>query len=50
MAELPNNDKYIIVECDHCNTSSEVLPVIKYIYQGEEKHVCVHCLPMLIHG
>jgi len=29
------------LECAHCRT---------YVHQGEEKYVCTHCLPMLIHG
>lgn len=42
--------KNIELECAHCGTSSELTPIMTYIYQDEEKHVCVHCLPMLIHG
>lgn len=38
------------LECAHCGTTSELTPVMKYVFQGEEKNVCVHCLPMLIHG
>lgn len=38
------------LECSHCGTTSELTPVITYVYQGDEKCVCVHCLPMLIHG
>ncbi|CAA7601182.1 Hypothetical protein DEACI_1835 [Acididesulfobacillus acetoxydans] len=38
------------LECSHCGTTSELTPVLKYVYQGEEKTVCVRCLPMLIHG
>jgi hypothetical protein len=38
------------LECSHCGTTSELTPVITYVHQGEEKNVCVHCLPMLIHG
>lgn len=38
------------LECAHCGTTSELTPIIKYVHQGEEKAVCVHCLPMLIHG
>jgi len=38
------------LECAHCGTTSELTPVLTYVHQGEEKHVCMHCLPMLIHG
>ena len=38
------------LECTHCGTTSELTPVMTYVHQGDEKHVCVHCLPMLIHG
>ena len=38
------------LECAHCGTTSELTPVLAYVHQGEEKHVCTHCLPMLIHG
>ncbi len=38
------------VECAHCGTTSELTPVLTYVHQGEEKQVCTHCLPMLIHG
>ncbi len=48
MAE--NKNVRVEVECNHCGTTSELTPVITYVHQGEEKHVCVHCLPMLIHG
>ncbi|WP_407308707.1 hypothetical protein [Desulfosporosinus sp. SB140] len=38
------------LECDQCGTTSELTPILTYVHQGEEKHVCTHCLPMLIHG
>ena len=38
------------LECAHCGTTSELTPILTYVHQGEEKHVCTHCLPMLIHG
>lgn len=38
------------LECAHCGTSSELTPIMSYVYQGEEKFVCVRCLPALIHG
>lgn len=37
-------------ECEQCGTTSELTPIITYVFQGEEKHICTHCLPMLIHG
>lgn len=48
MTEM-NKDNHEL-ECEHCGTTSELTPVMTYVFQGEEKHVCVHCLPMLIHG
>lgn len=48
MAE--NKQDNLELECEHCGTTSELTPVLTYVYQGEEKHVCTHCLPMLIHG
>ena len=44
------NKESIELECAHCGTTSELTPILTYIYQGEGKHVCTHCLPMLIHG
>lgn len=44
------NKKNLELECSNCGTTSELTPVITYVHQGEEKHVCVHCLPALIHG
>ena len=38
------------LECANCGTTSELTPVLTYVHQGEEKHICMHCLPMLIHG
>jgi len=38
------------LECANCGTTSELTPVLSYVHQGEEKHVCTRCLPMLIHG
>ncbi|MEL1135852.1 hypothetical protein AAC978_11765 [Desulfitobacterium sp. THU1] len=48
MADMKKEN--IELDCDHCGTTSELTPVITYVHQGEEKHVCVHCLPALIHG
>jgi len=38
------------LECANCGTTSELTPVLTYVHQGEEKHICMRCLPMLIHG
>ena len=38
------------LECANCGTTSELTPVLTYVHQGEEKHVCTRCLPTLIHG
>lgn len=48
MAENKQNN--LELECEHCGTTSELTPVVTYVHQGEEKHICTHCLPMLIHG
>jgi len=36
--------------CFHCGTSSDERVLLKCEEKGEEKHVCVRCLPVLIHG
>lgn len=38
------------LECENCGTTSELTPVLTYVHQGEEKHICTRCLPTLIHG
>ena len=38
------------LECANCGTTSELTPVLTYVHQGEEKHICMRCLPSLIHG
>ena len=38
------------LECANCGTTSELTPVLTYVHQGEEKHICMRCLPTLIHG
>jgi hypothetical protein len=36
--------------CLHCSTDSKNRPLVVIEINGEEKRVCVKCLPMLIHG
>lgn len=38
------------VSCLNCGNTSKDLVYLKCVYNGEEKYVCVRCLPMLIHG
>lgn len=37
-------------KCMECGATSNDKVLIQCIKQGEEDWVCVHCLPMLIHG
>jgi len=36
--------------CAHCGISSDRRPLVSYLFKGEQRWVCVRCLPMLIHG
>ena len=37
-------------ECLECHCDSQERPLIPLLYQGQDRWVCVRCLPMLIHG
>ncbi|MCL5961088.1 MAG: hypothetical protein M1358_17580 [Chloroflexi bacterium] len=37
-------------KCLSCGTTSAARPLVCLEFKGEEKWVCVRCLPMLIHG
>jgi hypothetical protein len=37
-------------KCYLCGNSSEEVALLVCEVKGEEKKVCVRCLPMLIHG
>lgn len=37
-------------KCFVCGTEDKDRVYLKCIHEGEEKLVCVRCLPMLIHG
>ncbi|MFQ6050795.1 MAG: hypothetical protein ACE5K4_03805 [Candidatus Hydrothermarchaeota archaeon] len=37
-------------KCLNCGNTSEEIPLIKCEVKGEQKWVCVKCLPVLIHG
>ncbi|WP_026486125.1 ATP-binding protein [Caldanaerobius polysaccharolyticus] len=36
--------------CAFCGNTQYDAPILEYRYKGETKHVCVRCLPALIHG
>ncbi|MEK7280818.1 MAG: hypothetical protein AAB037_00495 [Chloroflexota bacterium] len=36
--------------CSQCGATSHQRPLVSYEFKGQEKRVCVRCLPMLIHG
>lgn len=36
--------------CERCNTDSDQRVLMEYEFKGEKKHICVRCLPALIHG
>lgn len=38
------------VKCFNCGTDSKDATYIKCVHNGEDDHVCVRCLPVLIHG
>ncbi len=37
-------------KCFNCSNTSHDAPLISVTVKGEDKSVCVRCLPMLIHG
>ena len=37
-------------KCSNCSRSDEEVKLIQYRHKGEDAFVCVHCLPMFIHG
>lgn len=37
-------------KCFNCGNTSKEAPLLLVEIKGEEKGVCVRCLPMLIHG
>jgi len=37
-------------KCLNCDADSKDRPLVKIEINGEEKRVCVKCLPGLIHG
>lgn len=57
---LPFNEEAVIahkerlnkikVSCVFCGNTDNERPIIEFVHKGEKKHVCVRCLPMLIHG
>ena len=32
------------LECANCGTTSELTPILTYVHQGEEKHICTRLL------
>ncbi|MDA8169694.1 MAG: hypothetical protein M0Z59_08390 [Nitrospiraceae bacterium] len=38
------------VKCFVCGTEDANAVYIKCVHEGQDKLVCVRCLPMLIHG
>jgi hypothetical protein len=37
-------------KCFVCGTEDKTTVYLKCVHEGQEKLVCVRCLPMLIHG
>jgi hypothetical protein len=38
------------VTCFNCGTSETSMTFLPCVHDGQAKHVCVRCLPQLIHG
>jgi hypothetical protein len=38
------------VSCFVCGASDKNLVYLPCVHEGEQKHVCTRCLPVLIHG
>jgi hypothetical protein len=38
------------VKCFVCGTTEESVVYLPCVSEGEQKHACVRCLPVLIHG
>ncbi|WP_366924091.1 hypothetical protein [Metallumcola ferriviriculae] len=36
--------------CERCGANSDEHVMMEYEYKGDKKHICVRCLPALIHG
>jgi hypothetical protein len=39
-----------MAECFNCKRTDDDEKLLSFRHKGEEKYVCVKCLPMLIHG
>ena len=37
-------------QCSLCGKTSQEIPLLRGEQKGQPMWVCVHCLPMLIHG
>jgi len=37
-------------KCVNCSRSQEEVPIVEFYLRQEKHHICVRCLPMLIHG
>ncbi|MEE8168258.1 MAG: hypothetical protein V3T58_05245 [Candidatus Hydrothermarchaeales archaeon] len=37
-------------KCSNCSRTDDEVKLIPYYSKGKEDFVCVHCLPMFIHG
>ncbi len=37
-------------QCAECGATSDQKVLLSCVKEGDESWVCVHCLPMLIHG
>ncbi len=38
------------MECFNCSRSDDEEKLLLFRHKGKDSHVCVKCLPMLIHG
>ena len=36
-------------QCLNCGKTDQQTPLLTLIFQGETKHICAQCLPILIH-
>jgi hypothetical protein len=38
-----------MMNCLNCNRTDKQIPLITITFNGETKHICPQCLPILIH-
>jgi hypothetical protein len=35
--------------CINCNRTDKQIPLLTFVFNGEEKYICPQCMPIMIH-